>query len=274
MPYFDGHMHTTFSDGNFSPEELAKANAKVGTKVVALTDHDTLNGHERMGAACAANGVEWVPAVEMSVDLLGKEIHVLAYFVGTEHTAVKDALDASLAQRKAHLKGALAKLKTLGFELTEEEVVAQAMDQSVGRPHIAKAMMKRGYVNSVDEAFKRFLGDGKPGHLPRQHVPAEKMIALVNAAGGVCSSAHPGIYGLEEERLKMLKDMGLKGIECYHPEHDPSDLIFYLRQCEALALVPTGGSDFHAQPDKKHVKLGSHGLDQKGYERLQAARGK
>ncbi len=272
MPHFDGHMHTTFSDGGMSPEELAEANRKVGTKVVALTDHDTLNGHTRMQAACEATGIDWVPAVEMSVSLLGKEIHVLAYFVSMRDTELKTALDASLAQRKAHLTGALAKLRGIGFDLSEEEVLAQAMDQSVGRPHIAKAMIKRGYVGSVDEAFKRFLGDGKPGHLPRQHVHAETMIALVNKAGGVCSSAHPGIYGLDDERLKMLKDMGLKGIECYHPEHTPSDTIYYLRQCEALGLVPTGGSDFHAQSVKSHVKLGSHGLDQKGYERLLSAR--
>lgn len=272
MPYFDGHMHTTFSDGNFSPEELAKQNKKAGTKVVALTDHDTLNGHDRMAKACVAEGIEWIPAVEMSVDLKGKEIHVLAYFVTTEHKELKDALDASVATRRAHLAGAIAKLKGLGVELTEAEVLAEAGDQSVGRPHIAKAMMKRGYVGTVDEAFRRYLGDGKPGHLPRKHVSAESMIALVNQAGGVCSSAHPGIYGLEEERLAMLKDMGLKGIECYHPDHSPQDTIFYLRQCEALGLVPTGGSDFHAQPDKKHVKLGSFGLDEAGYHRLVAAR--
>ena len=111
MPYFDGHMHTIFSDGAMTPEELAAANAKAGTSVLALTDHDTLNGHDRMRAACATHGITFVPGVEMSVNLEGREIHVLAYFVGTEHTKLKTALDESLAQRKAHLKGALSKLR-------------------------------------------------------------------------------------------------------------------------------------------------------------------
>lgn len=272
MPYFDGHMHTIFSDGAMTPEELAAANATVATQMVALTDHDTMNGHPRMREACAAHGLGFVPGVEMSVDLDGREIHVLAYFVSLHDTALKDALDASLAARKAHLKGALAKLAGLGFALSEEEVLREAADQSVGRPHIARAMVKRRYVSSVDEAFKRFLGDGKPGHLPRHHVSAATMIGLVNAAGGVCSSAHPGLYGLHDEQLQRLTDYGLKGLECYHPEHSPSDVLYYLRQCERLGLTPTGGSDFHAQPDKAHVRLGSHGLSASGFAALEARR--
>lgn len=272
MPFFDGHMHTTFSDGSCSPEELAALNKKAGTHTVALSDHDTMNGHARMAAACAEHGIAFVPAVEMSVDLLGKEIHVLAYFVTEQHTELHTALSASLKARRAHLAGALAKLAGLGIVLTEEEVVAEAADQSVGRPHIARAMVKKKYVTSVDDAFRRYLGDGKPGHLPRKHVSAAEMIALVNKAGGVCSSAHPGIYGLEDERLDMLKDMGLKAIEVYHSDHKPSDLIYYLRQCERLGLVPSGGSDFHGQAMKPHVKLGTTGLDEPGYRRLEAMR--
>ncbi len=273
MPYFDGHMHTTFSDGNLTPEELAAANARVGTKVVALSDHDTMNGHARMQAACDAHGIRFVPAVEMSVDLLGREIHVLAYFVSEAHSALHAALAESLAKRRAHLAGALAKLAGLGLTLTEAEVLAEANDESVGRPHMARAMVKRGYVASVDEAFKRYLGDGKPGHLPRENVLASTMIALCNAAGGVCSSAHPGNYGLEDARLEALKDMGLKGIEVYHPNHSPSDVIHYLRQCERLGLVPTGGSDFHGDATKPNVGLGTHGLDEAGFRRLEALRG-
>jgi 3',5'-nucleoside bisphosphate phosphatase len=273
VPYFDGHMHTTFSDGNCTPEELAAMNARVGTRVVALSDHDTMNGHARMKEACASHGVDFVPAVEMSVDLLGKEIHVLAYFVSTEHTALRDALDESLKARRAHLTGALAKLAALGFELTVEEVLAHAGDQSVGRPHIARAMLKRGYVTSLDDAFRRYLGDGKPGHLPRKHVGAAEMIALVNQAGGVCSSAHPGIYGHDEHKLGLLRDMGMKAVEVYHSDHSPSDVIYYLRLCDALGLVPSGGSDFHGQATKPHVRLGTHGLDQAGFSRLEAQRG-
>jgi len=272
MPYFDGHMHTTFSDGNCSPEELAKLNKKAGTQVVALSDHDTMNGHERMSAACTAHGLRFVPAVEMSVDLLGREIHVLAYFVSTDATALHTALNASLVARRAHLSGALAKLAGLGMTLTEEEVMAEASEQSVGRPHIARAMVKKKFVSSIDEAFKRFLGDGKPGHLPRKHVAAADMIALVNAAGGVCSSAHPGIYGLEDERLDALADMGLKAIEVYHSDHSPSDVIYYLRQCQRLGLVPSGGSDFHGQATKPHVRLGTTGLDEPGFRRLENMR--
>ncbi len=274
MTFFDGHMHSTCSDGNLSPEDLVEVVKQNGVAFMALTDHDTVAGCDRARVKAEALGIGFCTGVEMSVDHNGREIHVLCYFFGRKDftdpdgRAFFDALNASAALRRAHLLTQLEKLKANGIELTREEVLAQAGDDSIGRPHIAKAMVKRGYVASVDEAFSRFIGNGKPAHAPRQHVAATAMIALATKAGGRCSTAHPGLYGLEEKDFLELKAAGLFGIECYHHEHDAQKMLYYLRTAEKLGLVPTGGSDFHASPDRPLLKPGAQGLDQAAFERL------
>lgn len=274
--FFDGHMHSTCSDGNLSPTALVEVVHKQGVRVMALTDHDTMAGHALARARCAELGVRFVAGVEMSVDHAGREIHVLAYF--PQRTEWEDApgrafavaLQASADQRRAHLQTQLDKLAKFGVQLTREEVLKQAGDDSIGRPHIAKAMVARGYVPTVDEAFVRYLGNGKPAHAPRSHVSAAAMIGLANAAGGRCSTAHPGIYKLGEKDFAELTSAGLFGIECYHHHHKPDDLLYYLRQCDIHGLVPTGGSDYHASPDFVELLPGANGLDEKGFTRLTA----
>lgn len=274
--YFDGHMHSTCSDGNLSPTALVDVVHKQGVQVMSLTDHDTMAGHGAARARCVELGVTFLPGVEMSVDHGGREIHVLAYF--PQRTEWSDAagmtfvtaLHASANQRRAHLQTQLDKLATFGVHLTREEVLKFAGDESIGRPHVAKAMLARGYVTSVDDAFVRYIGNGKPAHAPRSHVSAIEMIGLATSAGGRCSTAHPGIYRLNEKDFAELKAAGLFGIECYHHNHKPEDVLYYLRQCDMHGLVPTGGSDYHASPDFPALLPGGNGLDEKGFARLTA----
>lgn len=272
--YFDGHLHSTCSDGNLSPSALVDMVNKQGVRVMALTDHDTIAGHVAAHARCNELGLRFVAGVEMSVEHGGREIHVLAYFPQRTQwsdeagSAFATALQVSSDQRRAHLQTQLDKLAAFGVQLTREEVLKHAGDYSIGRPHIAKAMLARGYVSSIDEAFVRYLGNGKPAHAPRSHVAAAAMIRLAHAAGGRCSTAHPAVYRLGEKDFAELKAAGLFGIEVYHHHHKPEDVLYYLRQCDTHDLVPTGGSDYHASPDFLELVPGAHGLDEKGFARL------
>jgi predicted metal-dependent phosphoesterase TrpH len=271
MAYFDGHLHTTASDGLDAPAALVDRVARSGARAFALTDHDTFAGQAAAAARAAERGLELVPGVELSVALDGREIHVLAYWVGPEHRELAAALDEAAASRRGHLPRALGRLAELGMPLAEADVLAEAGGHSVGRPHIARAMLKRGYVTSIDQAFARWLGNGKPGHVPRPALDAGRMVRLVREAGGVCAAAHPGVYDLGTREIDRLQQLGVRGIEVYHPDHSPAQQLEYLRHCERLRLVPTGGSDDHGVPEAR-VHAGQLGLDQAGFLRLAAAR--
>ena len=278
MTWFDGHLHSTASDGQLTPEALVDAVRAAGIRVMALTDHDTFAGHASARARAATVGVELVPGVEMSVELEGRELHILAYFVDDTAAPLARALDEARAERRAHLAAALARLAELGYPLTEAEVLAELTptpgvgDGTVGRPHIARALLKKGRFQSFRQVFEELLGSGKPGHVKRKMPSAQRMVGLVRAHGGVCSMAHPGVYQLDEADFDRLAAIGVGGIEVYHPDHARDDVVFFLRQCDRLGLIPTGGSDFHGAHDGR-LRPGMPGLDEPGYLRLALRRG-
>lgn len=278
MPYFDGHLHSTASDGQLAPEALVDTVRAAGVRVMALTDHDSFAGHEAARARAAAVGMELVPGVEMSVELDGRELHILAYFVDAAATGLARALDEARAERRRHLAAALARLAELGYVLTEAEVLAEVHaapgvdDNTVGRPHIARALVRKGRFQSFRQVFDELLGNGKPGHVKRRMPSAERMVALAREAGGVCSAAHPGTYDLQAADFDRLAAIGVAGVEVYHPDHARDDEVYFLRECHRLDLVPTGGSDFHGALDRR-LRQGQPGLDEAGYQRLLARRG-
>jgi 3',5'-nucleoside bisphosphate phosphatase len=277
MPWFDGHLHSTASDGQLPPEALVDEVARRGGRAFALTDHDTFAGHARAAARARERGVELVPGVEMSVEYRGREIHLLAWFVGAEARELAEALDAAARARRAHLAAMLARLGELGYPLSEAEVLAEVgappgeEPASIGRPHVARALVKRGHFRSVVAVFDKLLGEGKPGRVRRKLPPAEAMIAAARRGGGVCAVAHPGVNDVKPPELAGLRDAGLAALEVYHPNHGSDDVVHYLRQCRRLSLVPTGGSDFHGGAGS--YPADGPGLDQAGFERLRAAAG-
>lgn len=267
MSHFDGHLHSTASDGVLDAAAVVELAHRGGVAALALTDHDTFAGHAAAAARAQALGLDFVPGVEMSCDLGGRELHILAYFVDSGAAELDGALAAARTERHAHLERALARLAELGFPVEREVVLKFAGDAAPGRPHLARALIAAGHVATMDEAFKRLLATGRPGHVPRRLPAVERMIALCQAAGGVTSVAHPGIYDLDAATLDTLQRFGLDGIEIYHPEHSTEQRLYYLRHAERLRLLPTGGSDFHA-PGK--LSPGGEGLDAAGLDRLRA----
>lgn len=245
----DLHFHSTCSDGDVTPEALAASAKAKGLYAVALTDHDTTDGTERFLKACAAQGVRAAAGVEISAEYNPGTMHMLGYFIDVANGPLQDALHNIRDGREIRNEKIFAKLASLGMPLTREEVSAFAGGDVIGRPHLAQAMIKRGYVKSKEEAFGLYLAKGQPAYVPRYHLSPADSIAVIRGAGGIAVLAHPFTVGLGPEALERevagLVEAGLGGIEVHYSEHTPSQQEEYERLARRFNLLVTGGSDYH-----------------------------
>ena len=245
----DLHMHSLFSDGTFTPEELVAAGAQAGVSAMALTDHDTTAGVPRFLAAAAAAGLKAFAGVEVSADAGAGTMHVLGYGVKPEHEGLIAHLKWIREGREQRNQEILQKLNHLGLTLSYAEVTVHAGADVVARPHFAQAMMAKGYVGNKREAFDRYLARGKPAYAERRRLDPADTFALIRAAGGIPVLAHPFTLKLKGQLFRSeiiaLKEKGLGGLEVYYPEHSPERCRTYRRLADELDLVATGGSDFH-----------------------------
>jgi predicted metal-dependent phosphoesterase TrpH len=266
----DLHSHTTASDGEHSPEDLLARARKCGVQTLAVTDHDTVKGLARARVAADAQGIRLVPGIEVSAIAEGREIHVLGHFVDPEEPGLASYSVRLGDERSERMGRMVERMNGLGFPVTFEEVERIAAGAHLGRPHLALALLARGYVTSSREAFDRFLGDGKPGWVDRLRVTAEEAITMLHGAGGTASIAHPGSSKVSGYTLERLAKAGLDGLEVFHPDHVPSQRDAFLRQADALGLVPTAGSDYHGPRVTPDRKLGMVSLDPTHFARLEA----
>jgi predicted metal-dependent phosphoesterase TrpH len=278
----DLHSHTTASDGSYSPTDLVHHARNVGLAALGIADHDTVDGLEEATAAAAESGLELVPCIEISVDYPKGEFHLLGYYVDYQNPDFLGRvryLQDNRANRNAVM---VRKMHDAGFDVTMEEIEAESGGGQVGRPHVARVLMRKGYVGSVQEAFDQYLADGKPLHVPKVKLAPDEAIELVHQAGGVAVVAHPKYMGYptEEElagELARLRDAGLDGLECYYSQHSEAETAQYLRLAERFGFVVTGGSDFHGV-SKPDVPLGvvyqGRGADDALLAKLKAAAGR
>ncbi len=254
----DLHTHSNVSDGTDSPAELIDAAVRAGLDVVALTDHDAFDGLQEAAAAGARAGIVLVPGMELSCSRNGQSVHLLAYGVDPQDAALTQEMARVREGRSDRLLPVLTKLAALGAPLTEAAVLAKVGDSpSVGRPHIADAMVEAGYVRDRKEAFDRFLADGGPAHVPRYAIEIGRGIDLVHGAGGVAVIAHP--WGRGRERLlpptvlqDLVTDHGLDGIEVDHQDHDPETRARLRALANDLGVLITGSSDYHGTGKTDH----------------------
>ena len=261
----DLHCHSTFSDGSLAPEQLIAEAAKIGLVALALTDHDTTAGLPRFLAAAAGGPVRAVPGVELSVDCSSGVMHMLGYWMDLENPELLRQMAWIRDGRAMRNRTMLEKLNALGFAMTWDEVQAFAGEDVVGRPHFAQVMLQKGYAKDKNDAFDKWLGDGKPGYADRPRLTAEVAVALIRQAGGVAVLAHP--YSLHVGKDAMasllieLAAAGLAGVECYYSEHSADLTKEYLAMARQANLVPTGGSDFHGEVSPGiHLGVGFGGL--------------
>ncbi|MDN5724708.1 MAG: PHP domain-containing protein [Propionibacteriales bacterium] len=269
----DLHTHSNVSDGTQTPTELVEAAVAAGLDVLGLTDHDTFDGIAEAERAADRLGIHLVAGVEMSCRYRGQSVHLLAYGVDQHHGGLRDELQRIRAGRTGRLPAVLAKLAELGVPVTREQVLAQVGDSpSVGRPHIADALVAAGHVTDRTEAFDRFLADGGPAHVERYAAGVAQTIDLVHGAGGVAVLAHPWGRGRREVLTAdviagLAHEHGLDGIEVDHQDHDQHTRELLRVLAGDNGLVITGSSDHHGLGKVDH-DLGCNTTDQGQFSAL------
>ncbi len=258
MGEVDLHLHTTASDGRLTPQELVKLAADRGLKVIAITDHDTTDGVRPAQAAAARFAdLRVIPGVELSVDIAEAEVHLLGYWVDLDNREFQQLLAWSRDGRVNRARRILEKLAELGMPVEWERVRELAGDGAVGRPHIAQAMVAKGYVSDIREAFELYLGRGRPAYVERERLTPEQGIRSVLAVGGLPVLAHPAeIEGLEG-LLPGWVGAGLAGIEVYYAGYTPEVVGRLLGLADHYGLIPTGGTDYHGFGTPHEVLPGS-----------------
>ncbi len=251
----DLHIHTTASDGSFTPKAVVEKAKEAGITAIAITDHDTVEGVQEAVAAGTNAGIEVLPGIELGADYQGIEVHILGYGIDVENDELLEKLFWLRKARMERIKRMVEKVKEMGISVEMEEVLAIAGIGSVGRPHLAKAMVDAGAVKSTVEAFEKFIGAGKPAYVPRQKLSPAEAIELVRSAGGLAVLAHPGLGGAGK-LFYMLVGAGLGGVEVYHPSHSSEESLYYRILAAGWDLVATGGSDYHGPGHKSGWKIG------------------
>jgi 3',5'-nucleoside bisphosphate phosphatase len=265
----DLHTHTTASDGTYAPRDLVAEAASRGVRVLAVTDHDSTEGlAEAREEAERRRPLEIIPGIEINCDVEGAEIHVLGYLMDWRAEWFQDFCREQRRERRARVHRMVERLTAIGMPLEADEVFAIVKEGSAGRPHVAQVMVAHGYVKTVREAFDKYLGSGKPGHVPRKKVTPEDAVRIIRKAAGVPVFAHPGLAD-RDELIPGLIAAGLMGIECYYTEHSAAQRASYLQICKDQDLVATGGSDFHG-PKVRAAILGSPTVPMSAVDALRA----
>lgn len=244
----DLHTHSTASDGTFSPGALVAKAHREGLAALALTDHDTVDGVPEARRVADELGLEFVPGVEISAEADRGSLHIVGLFIEVGGRLAQ-RLRALVGMRDERNERLVARLAQLGRPIELEEALAYSGGAVLGRPHFAQAMMARGYVNSVEDAFLRYLGKSGSAHLPKQRLPRRDAIELIRSAGGVPVLAHPNQTQLEGPQLEILvrelKDLGLVGLETHYTGYTKKQTRRFRRLARAYNLLESGGSDFH-----------------------------
>ena len=247
-------MHSTASDGSLSPTALAHAARAGGLDVIALTDHDTIGGLAE-AAAAAHDALHVIPGVEISAGHEGGELHMLGYFIDPAHPGLLEFAQGALEGRRTRMRGMLDRLEALGVSVafTEVEAAAGPDVRSMGRPHLARALIQRGYVSTFADAFDRYIGDAAPAYLPTDLVNVPRAIELIHQARGLAVWAHPRGDVFDRE-IRRITNWGLDGVECIRPRCDAAESLRLETVSRELGLLVTGGSDWHGP---WHGRLGS-----------------
>lgn len=253
----DFHTHSTRSDGTLTPTALVELAWFNGVRVQALTDHDTLEGiTEARAAAAELPGMLLIPGVELSCDLPGTEVHMLGLFVDPDDERLAAELARLREGRVARGRGIVEALERLGVPIEWDRVREIAGDASIGRPHVAQALLERGHVASIEQAFDRYLARNGAAYVEREKLEPEEAVAMITAAGGLAVLAHPSFTDNHDAVAARLASAGLFGMEVYYKDYEPG-LVEELRLlAERLGLFPLGGSDYHALPRQREREPG------------------
>lgn len=267
--YADLHLHTNRSDGYNSPKELIDLVRRHELRAIAIVDHDDVSGVQEAMDYASSFGIDVISGVELSVSYLHYDLHILAYCFDHQNSQLVEHLKMVRIERLKRARKIVEKLNKLGMPISFDAVLKKAGSGSVGRPHVANVLLDEGYVYSFQDAFNRFLGDGKPANIDKYRLDIQTTISLVRDAGGICSIAHPGLQLGQDDLLFLIK-AGVHGIEVVHPKHNEEEARNYRELAQAYGLVETGGSDFHGGKKGDDV-LGKYTIPLAAVDKIRAA---
>ena len=253
----DLHLHTTFSDGALTPSELLDRARQAGLTTISITDHDHTGALDEAMGIAAHEGIDVIPGVELSTIIGEADIHILGYFFDHRDTRLQEYLALFRSERRKRAERIVGKLNGLNIPLTIDEVLRRAGEGSVGRPHIATALVEEGLIGTYQEAFARYIGFGKPAYEKKYMIAPREAIAMIAAAGGLSFLAHPSTF-IEERVLLEIIDAGIDGIEVVHPSHGPELVAHYSGIVSEYFLLASGGSDFHGGRRNDRETLGKY----------------
>jgi len=262
----DLHTHTSFSDGYLNPKELLRKASNQGIKVISITDHDSVNAFEVAKKYEDKFGIEVIPGVEISSDIRDSEVHILGYFIHPQNKELEHYLNFFREERYKRAIRIVEKLNILGLKITMDDVLKQANNSAIGRPHVAQALLINEQVKSYFEAFYKYLGNHAPAYERKVHLSPQSAFKIISDAGGLSFIAHPG--NMPEILIKELIDAGVDGIEVVHPSHTPERVKFYRGIVNEYFLLESGGSDYHGGKREDEENLGKFFTSTKSVEAM------
>lgn len=269
MSRVDLHIHSSASDGRFSPAEIIRKSAEAGLTVIALADHDNIDSiAPALEAARDFPQLKVIPGVEISVDVPEGEVHMLGYFIDYTDQELLANLERMGNSRQKRAQGMIAKLANLGLTIEWERVREIAGKGSVGRPHIAQALLEKGYISSIKEAFTKYIGWGGPAYVEREKMSPAEAVELILRAKGLPVLAHPLTFNDPETLIIRLKKSGLVGLEAYYKNYTREEINRLVSLAEKYGLIATGGSDYHGLDDSDEVMIGGNDVPDESAEQL------
>lgn len=251
----DLHLHTTYSDGTDSPERIVELAEEHGISTIAISDHDNVEAYAIAEPLARQKGIELLHGIEMSASYEDIEVHILGYFYDPKHPAFVDHITTQQKRRVSRMREMVERLQKVGVKIDAEEVLKLAGNGTVGRPHVARVLMKHGYISKMSEAFTKYIGPKNPGFVTGSPTLPDTIISVIRNAGGIPVLAHP-MYVKRDEIIDMMVEQGLAGLEVYHSNHTPALIKHYKKIAKRLNLLMTGGSDYHGK-SKEGVPIGS-----------------
>lgn len=267
----DLHAHTTASDGTLSPADLVHLAGQRGLSVLGITDHDTLDGIATARRAARARPLVIVPGVELSTTVTGAEVHILGYFVDESDASLVATLADFAGSRLRRIEQVVAKLRATGIPLDADAILRHAEDGSIGRPHVARALVELGVVSTTDQAFERYLKKDRPGWVAHDPFSPEDAVRLLARHGAIPVLAHPYSTRAVEATVKRLVSVGLRGLEVFYGEYTAAQQRHLEGVATAFDLIPTGGSDYHGPNGREGRELGSVDVPSTVWNRLREA---
>jgi len=263
MQFSDLHIHSAYSDGLMWPREIAEMASQNNIKCISITDHDTIDSQYKINELSGQFGINIIPGIELSTEYNDIELHLLGYFINIHNAELQQVLSSIKDSREKRIKDIILKLNNLDIDISYSDIIHEG--STLGRPHIAKILVSKGYVSSTKEAFTQYLTKGKPAYVDRYKIYYKDALKLINSCNGISVLAHPGEIkkGIHlKETVKELKVYGLNGIEVFHPAHSSKQVNDYYNLSKKYSLVISGGSDYHGSHNNTVSTIGTYGLDE------------